>query len=387
MVTSPIKVMKHVEFINRIRKSLYYGVGTVDTDMEVSLPFAEYASEMFSKPHRGHSLHRLSCVAAANVQATPCSLIMALIYLDRLSVTDPSYSCRITPQELFVVSLMISTKFYAGHDERFYLEDWASEGHMTEERLKEIELEFLSAMDWNIYISNELFFDKLNNVERSLAKRQGLRRGWLTYSELALMLPSLAWAKLLVNILSVLAMSYAASVITVAGAFFIASQVPGTIWHRGVTAPDSPSNSLKLTISATSVFNGDVSALLLDVEKELLKLKKQNCSEEITITIYLSHQPIPNLPFKRNFRKLRLISSQESAENWLNINSQCSACESHNWIPVRSIQMENRWKHARNGSGFWQIITEAMQRSLMQRRLEETYFLLHGNIFAGPYNT
>jgi len=136
---------------------------------------------MFSKPHRGHSLHRLSCVAAGNVQATPCSLIMALIYLDRLSVTDPGYSCRITPQELFVVSLvsqhqhllinrcqnqtvlhqymfkfrlykhyiylqMISTKFYSGHDERFYLEDWASEGHMTEERLKEIELEFLSAM-------------------------------------------------------------------------------------------------------------------------------------------------------------------------------------------------------------------------------------------------
>jgi len=182
------------------------------------------------------------------------------------------------------------------------------------------------------------------------------------------MLPSLAWTKLLVNSLSVLAMSYAASVITVAGAFFIASQVPGTLWHRGVNT--APSNSLKLTTSATSVINGDVSALLLNVEKELLKLKKQNCSEEVTTTIYLSHQPIPNLPFKRNFRKLRLISSLESAENWLNINSQCRVCESQNWVPFRSIQMENRWKHARNGSVFWQVISEAMQRSPMQRRLE-----------------
>ncbi|XP_016960980.1 protein CNPPD1 isoform X2 [Drosophila biarmipes] len=354
MVISPQKVMKHVEFVNRIRKSLYYGVGTVDSDMEVSLPFAEYASEMFSKPHRGHSLHRLSCVAAANMQATPCSLIMALIYLDRLNITDPGYSCRITPQELFVVSLMISTKFYAGHDERFYLEDWATEGHMTEERLKEIELEFLSAMDWNIYISSELFFDKLKNIERSLAKRQGLRRGWLTYSELSQMMPSLAWTKFLLNSISVLAMSYAASVITVAGAFFIASQVPGTLWHRGVnTAPESASHSLKPASSATSVINGEYSVLLLNLEQQLLKLK-QNWPEEVTKIHYSSHHSVTYLPLKNNFRKLELILSQESAEEKsVYITSHYTACETRNsWI-----QIGNRWKHAINVSVFWQVIT------------------------------
>lgn len=99
--------MQHSDFINRIRKTLYYGVGTADTDMKVvSSPLAEYASEIFSEPHRGHSLHRLSCVAAGKIQATPCSLIMALIYLDRLNTIDPGYGCRITPQELFVVSLV-----------------------------------------------------------------------------------------------------------------------------------------------------------------------------------------------------------------------------------------------------------------------------------------
>ncbi|XP_020809324.1 protein CNPPD1-like [Drosophila serrata] len=97
---------------------------------------------------------------------------MALIYLDRLNTIDPGYSCRITPHELFVVSLMISTKFYAGHDERFFIEDWAKEGNMTEDRLKEMELEFLSAVDWNIYISNEDFFAKLNSVEKTLAERK-----------------------------------------------------------------------------------------------------------------------------------------------------------------------------------------------------------------------
>lgn len=41
---------------------------------------------------------------------------------------------------------MISTKFYAGHDERFYLEDWAKEGNMSEDKLKQMELEFLTAI-------------------------------------------------------------------------------------------------------------------------------------------------------------------------------------------------------------------------------------------------
>lgn len=99
--------MQHGEFINRIRKTLYYGgVDTTEADMEVSMPFAEYAADLFSEPHRGHSLHRLSSIAAGTTHATPCSLIMALIYLDRLNIIDPGYGYRITPQELFVVSLV-----------------------------------------------------------------------------------------------------------------------------------------------------------------------------------------------------------------------------------------------------------------------------------------
>lgn len=104
-----LQVMQHGEFINRIRKTLYYGgVDTTEADMEVSMPFAEYAADLFSEPHRGHSLHRLSSIAAGKTHATPCSLIMALIYLDRLNIIDPGYGYRITPQELFVVSLVSS---------------------------------------------------------------------------------------------------------------------------------------------------------------------------------------------------------------------------------------------------------------------------------------
>lgn len=100
--------MPHDEFMQRIRKSLYFGQDFCESEsMGVSKPLAEYASELFSDTHRGHTLNRLSCVEASSViPATPAALIMALIYLDRLNVTDPCYVRRITPQELFIVSMV-----------------------------------------------------------------------------------------------------------------------------------------------------------------------------------------------------------------------------------------------------------------------------------------
>ncbi|XP_017132122.1 protein CNPPD1 [Drosophila elegans] len=362
------KVVQHDVFINRIRKSLYYGVGTADTDMEVSLPLAEYAADTFSEPHRGHSLHRLSWVAAAKVQATPCSLIMALIYLDRLNIIDPGYSSQITPHELFVVSLMISTKFYVGHDERFYLEDWANEGNMTEGRIKEMELNFLSAMDWNIYISNEHFFNKLNSVERTLAERQGLRRGWFTYSELVQLLPSFAWTKFLVNSFSVLALSYAASVITLAGAFFVASQVPGTLWHRRVcSAPEVQSSPLNIVTSefepqVPPVNQREISALplnescrALNVNEDLQILKQQYYAEARLNKIGLSRhlvRSVPNLPLISNYAKLKLFPSMDDTQNWLSIKPQYKPHQDHTncWITLFNIQLENYSKHGQNVS-------------------------------------
>ncbi|XP_070139659.1 protein CNPPD1 isoform X2 [Drosophila kikkawai] len=388
-------VMQHGDFIKRIRKTLYYGVETADTDMKVvPSPLAEYASEIFSEPHRGHSLHRLSCVAAGKIQATPCSLIMALIYLDRLNTIDPGYSCRITPQELFVVSLMISTKFYAGHDEQFYMEDWAKEGNMTEDRLKKMELEFLCAIDWNIYVSNEHFFAKLNSVERTLAEREGLRRGWLTYSELIQLLPSFEWTKFLANSFSVLALSYAASVITLASAFFIASQVPGTMWHRRpvtasapvptltleeASAPSAVSNSSQQRAANTndnvSAHSGMENWDALNVKEELLRHERLYCTQtipnETEYTRRLIKSSVPYLPLTRNYSDSELFSLQDSPQNyWLNIKSQYSSDslkENLNYLIANSnrILLNIRCQQTRNASVFWQLLTDAVTNSLL----------------------
>ncbi|KAH8339643.1 hypothetical protein KR067_005016, partial [Drosophila pandora] len=358
------QVMQYGDFINQIRKTLYYGAGTVDSEMDVSLPLAEYAAEIFSEPHRGQTLHRLNCVAAGKIQATPCSLIMALIYLDRLNVIDPGYCCRITPQELFVVSLMISTKFYIGHDERFYLEDWAKAGSMSEDRLKQMELDFLSSIDWNIYISKEEFFKKLSYIERALAEREGLRRGWLTYSELVRLLPCFTLTKFFLNSIGVLTLSYAASVITLAGAFFIASQVPGTLWHRKsavLTMEPSIIAASASTPNATQpgpVIMGEISQSSksctdLNIEVNLLKLEEGDIAEtrlnEIQ-SIRLMAQSDPNFSRRINYYD----------HNCLTFKSQCAGNQ-NNWLADHRVRLNDCWNQSKNASLFWQFLTNAMK--------------------------
>lgn len=245
------KVIEHEEFLNRIKKTLYYGSSSPTVKCtKISRPLADYAAEIFSESHRGHSLSRLNFVTVGNLTVTPCSLILAMIYLDRLNVIDPAYARRITPSELFIVSMMVSTKFYCGYDEDIYLSAWADSGSISVDHMKQLELEFLDAIGWKVYVSNQEFFEKLKSVERVLAKRQGLARGWLTYTELINFIPTLALAKQILNYSTVLALSYTASVMTIAGAFFLASNinVPGNVLFRGAatsagSATASPSST------------------------------------------------------------------------------------------------------------------------------------------------
>lgn len=271
------KVIDHEEFINRIKKTLYYGSPTVKCT-KISRPLADYAADIFSESHRGHSLSRLNFVTVGNLTVTPCSLILAMIYLDRLNVVDPAYARRITPSELFIVSMMVSTKFYSGYDEDVYLSAWADSGSMSVDHIKELELEFLDAIGWRVYVSNHEFFEKLKSVEKVLAKRQGSTRGWLTYTELINFLPTMTLAKQILNYSTVIALSYTASVMTIAGAFFIASNinVPGNLLFRGTATTQQTQSSV---VSSTS--DGSACA----VSDPSTSMQQQNCTNECPVTV------------------------------------------------------------------------------------------------------
>lgn len=63
--------------------------------------------------HKGYSLNTLSLEQITKVrQQTPCSLILSIIYLERLHKLDPHYVKLITPSELFLVT-MVSNSYNA----------------------------------------------------------------------------------------------------------------------------------------------------------------------------------------------------------------------------------------------------------------------------------
>lgn len=127
---------------------------------------------------------------------------------------------------------MVSTKFHSGYDEDVYITEWAECGNVSVDRLKALEIEFLTAMNWKIFVSNESFFEKLAEIERGLAERESNSRGWLTYTELCTLMPSIDLVRSAVCYSVLLAVSYTAGVIALAGAFLVATQVPGSYLHE-----------------------------------------------------------------------------------------------------------------------------------------------------------
>lgn len=318
------KVIHHEEFLNRIKKTLYYGSSTVKCT-KISRPLADYAADIFSESHRGHSLSRLNFVTVGNLTVTPCSLILAMIYLDRLNVIDPAYARRITPSELFIVSMMVSTKFYCGYDEDVYVSAWAESGSMSVDHMKELELEFLDAIDWKVYVSNQEFFEKLKSVERVLARRQGLSRGWLTYTELINFLPTMTLAKQILNYSTVIALSYTASVMTIAGAFFLASSIniPGNLLYRGASSQQSPLSSGETStgVSKPSQISGQ-NCTMIPSSEQTLSLEACECSLQMAIesvellnhVCYNDHSTYERHNYKADFVQLPKFAAPSSVD-------------------------------------------------------------------------
>ncbi|GAB0088491.1 uncharacterized protein DMENIID0001_029300 [Sergentomyia squamirostris] len=224
----------HQNMLWRIQKSLYYGGFQMLPEVEsISGPLCELAAGIFSNCHRGYSLQRLNSVTVGKVRTSPFPLIMSLVYLDLLQELDPTFVQSVTPTELFVCVMVIATKFYCGYDEEICLSQWAKYAKVTVERLKKMELELLKALDWRIYISHDTFFRKLCTIENLLAQQQGLRRGWLTYTEITQLMPSIVLSMDIISLSSILALCYVVALAAVGSAFLIVHHIPGTIFYQG----------------------------------------------------------------------------------------------------------------------------------------------------------
>ncbi|KAM3961752.1 protein CNPPD1 [Aphomia sociella] len=179
----------HKEFLKRITKTLYYG--QLPSLPCLSLPVTEISCSLWSLSQRGRSLRRLHADAAAGIArsacVSPCALVLAILYLERLNSCNPEYLNNAAPAELFLVSLMVGNKFLQddGEDDEVICSEWAASGGLDLKHLKKLEIEFLNAIDWNIYVSDKSFETGLLWLERQVALKQAQLRGFFTYSDLS----------------------------------------------------------------------------------------------------------------------------------------------------------------------------------------------------------
>ncbi|XP_076266602.1 protein CNPPD1 [Rhynchophorus ferrugineus] len=229
----------HQKYLSRITKTLYYG--KLPKSDVLSLPVTELAAEIFSETHKGKTLERLHCDTAAQISrnacVSPCSLVLAMIYLERLKKCNVEYLERTTPSDLFLVSLMVSSKylFDDGEVDEVYMDEWAASSEMTCKELVLLERDFLKAIDWQIFVNELSFWKKFGDIERQLAKKEGINRGSFTYTELQTLSSTIDINNIvqcLMCISVVLAAAYTAGLLTVVGSVYLTSHIPGNYLYQ-----------------------------------------------------------------------------------------------------------------------------------------------------------
>ena len=171
---------------------------------------------------------------------------------------------------------MVSTKFYNDYDEtEVFINNWAYEGEISLERLKQLEIDFLNKIQWELLVSDNEFYEKLKTVETLLAQKEGLTRNWFTYTELDLLMPKINLVKQIAHYLTVLMFTYACSVLTIALSSIILTSIPplqitndlGTTQCPNVTTTALLPNDKRISIDNNQTectFDFNVNDLLLE---------------------------------------------------------------------------------------------------------------------------
>ncbi|XP_013777965.1 protein CNPPD1-like [Limulus polyphemus] len=218
----------HEDLTEQVRKTLCYG--TLPSADRPSLPLTEIAVEMFSKSVRkGLEVLDLHYAATVSRQAciSPCSMMLAMVYLERIRHCNPEYLQKISSCDLFLVSMMVASKFLYdnGEEDEVFNDEWAASANMDLKDLNRIEREFLTAIDWNVFVQPSQFFQVLKGIETEIASKEILKRGWLTYTDVEVLLKTIAmdqWLALLmervVKVVVVSTVTYTAAVLTLIGA-------------------------------------------------------------------------------------------------------------------------------------------------------------------------
>jgi len=275
-------VMDYTELSERLQKTLYYGF--LSKTESSSLSLTNVIVEKFGE-NDDLFLERLCFDFAADLSReaclSPCSLVLAMIYLDRLCKKNPNYVSSIPSSKLFLISVMVASKFLndEGEEDEVFNTDWANSAKMDIKELNKLEREFLSAIDWSLFVDEEDFSETLSQIECKVARRESLKRGWLTYTDVNI----LAQHKLLldswrlvvdylVNVSVTCMAAYLASFATLIGSALVATNLPWNTNYSPVPVVTNP--IINIQPSSIVVLPNQNIGDSIDVEPEIETLIK-----------------------------------------------------------------------------------------------------------------
>ncbi|KAM6893686.1 protein CNPPD1 [Xenentodon cancila] len=129
-------------------------------------------------------------------------MMLALVYIERLRHRNPEYLQKISSSDLFLISMMVASKYLydEGEEEEVFNDEWGAAGKLNVQTVNNLEMNFLNAIDWSLFTDQSDFLDLLSQLETSIAERQGMKRGWFTYTDLCVLLEHSAWSQALIAI-------------------------------------------------------------------------------------------------------------------------------------------------------------------------------------------
>lgn len=240
---------------------------------------------------------------------------------------------------------MVATKFSSGHDDEAPHVNWAECMNVSSDALFDMELAFLNAIDWKVYVSNEEFFEKIGSLERTLARRQGTHRGWFTYMEMGNLLPSIQIATDFIQTTLVFGLSYTFFVATMVASVFLVSRIPGTYLHTAQHArTTSTSTSATTATSTTPSVDLDSTSQALANDTGLMPTNMHNNTALDSMAVIENDSSIADI-----LNRLNEVPDLQTSENQSNKRHDPYTFES--W-PSAILQ------NALN----WSVISESLQR-------------------------
>ncbi|KAK6484857.1 protein CNPPD1 isoform X1 [Huso huso] len=188
----------HQKLTERVRKRLYYGLDADCTLDALSGPVTDIAVELLHKsaPSPIRKLHKkYAAHVAREACISPCAMMLALVYIERLRHRNPEYLQQISSSDLFLISMMVASKYLydEGEEEEVFNDEWGAAGKLDVHTVNSLEMNFLKAIDWSLYADPSEFFEILIRLETCIAEKQGLKRGWFTYTDLCVLLEQSTW--------------------------------------------------------------------------------------------------------------------------------------------------------------------------------------------------